>query len=215
VSSVIRTANLLAVDAVEKAACDFFVESIEPSTACEALAFAAAHSECGEHARELHERCVGYVVEHFAECSAEPSFLELSCEAVAEVIGNDDLALGGHPVGAMAGNLGGAAQSTMHDFVQRRPLAQTQAAVATQATVVACGPPAAAAADHRRRATCDPDADGPLSVDGLPLRRDRIGQWVFPRSEAYPCVAISPSSPPGAVRLNDRRCAPQDEAVPG
>jgi hypothetical protein len=121
----------------------------------------------------------------------------------------------GRPVGAMAGNLGGAAQSTMHDFVQRRPLAQTQAAVATQATVVACGPPAAAVADHRRRATCDPDADGPLSVDGLPLRRDRIGQWVFPRSEAYPCVAISPSSPPGAVRLNDRRCAPQDEAVPG
>jgi hypothetical protein len=36
-SSMIRTANLLGVDAVEKAACDFFVESIEPSTACEAV----------------------------------------------------------------------------------------------------------------------------------------------------------------------------------
>jgi hypothetical protein len=91
VSSVIRTANLLGVGAVEKAACDFFVESIEPSTACEALAFAAAHSECGEHARVLHERCVGYVVGHFAECCVEPSFLELPCEAVAEVIGSDDL----------------------------------------------------------------------------------------------------------------------------
>jgi hypothetical protein len=91
VSSVIRTANLFGVDTVEKAACDFFVESIEPSTACEALAFAAAHSECGEHARGLHERCVGYVVEHFAECSGELSFLELSCEAVAEVTGTDDL----------------------------------------------------------------------------------------------------------------------------
>eukprot|EP01046_Picozoa_sp_COSAG06_P042347 COSAG06_NODE_5383_length_3512_cov_5.006739_3_plen_281_part_01 len=91
VSSVIRTANLLAVDTVEKAACDFFVESIEPSTACEALGFAAAHSECGEHARGLHERCVEYVVEHFDKCSAEPSFLELPCEAVAEVIGSDDL----------------------------------------------------------------------------------------------------------------------------
>jgi hypothetical protein len=93
VSSVIRTANLLGVGAVEKAACDFFVESIEPSTACEALAFATARSACGEHARGLRERCVSYVVEHFADCSAEPSFLELSCEAVAEVIGSDDLAV--------------------------------------------------------------------------------------------------------------------------
>jgi hypothetical protein len=91
VSSVIRTANLLGVSAVEKAACDFFVESIEPSTACEALAFAAAHSECGEHARGLREQCVEYVVMHFEESCAEPSFLELSGEAVAEVIGSDDL----------------------------------------------------------------------------------------------------------------------------
>ena len=91
VSSVIRTANLLAVSAVEKAACDFFVESLEPSTACEALAFAAAHTACGEHARVLHERCAGYMVEHFAECCVEPSFLDLSSEAVAEVIGSDDL----------------------------------------------------------------------------------------------------------------------------
>jgi hypothetical protein len=33
------------------------------------------------------------VVEHFAECSAEPSFLELPCQAVVEVIGSDDLAV--------------------------------------------------------------------------------------------------------------------------
>jgi hypothetical protein len=93
VSSVIRTANLLAVDAVEKAACDFFVERIEPSTACEALAFAAAHTACGEHARGLHAQCAKYVAEHFAECSVEASFLELSREAVAEVIRSDDLAV--------------------------------------------------------------------------------------------------------------------------
>jgi hypothetical protein len=91
VSSVIRMADLFRVDAVEKAACDFFVESLEVSTACEALAFAAAHSVGGEHARGLEERCVGYVVDHFAECSAEPSFLQLPCGAVAEVIGSDDL----------------------------------------------------------------------------------------------------------------------------
>jgi hypothetical protein len=93
VSSVIRTANLLGVDAVEKAACDFFVDSIDSSTACEALAFAAAHSECGEHARGLHERCVEYAADHFTACAAEPSFLELSSEAVAEVIRSEDLAV--------------------------------------------------------------------------------------------------------------------------
>eukprot|EP01046_Picozoa_sp_COSAG06_P039125 COSAG06_NODE_4586_length_4125_cov_1.861401_2_plen_513_part_00 len=91
VSSVIRTANLLGVGAAEKAACDFFVESLDVTTACEALAFAAAHSVGGEHARGLHERCVGYAVDHFAECSIEPSFQELPCEAVMEVIGSNDL----------------------------------------------------------------------------------------------------------------------------
>jgi hypothetical protein len=91
VSSMIRTANLIGVGAVEKAACDFFVDALEPSTACEALAFAAAHIACGEHARALHERCVAYMVEHFAKCNVQPSFLELPCEAVAEVIGSDDL----------------------------------------------------------------------------------------------------------------------------
>ena len=55
-ASVISTANLFRVDAVEKVACDFFVESIEPSTACEALAFATAYSVCGEHARGEHAR---------------------------------------------------------------------------------------------------------------------------------------------------------------
>jgi hypothetical protein len=91
VSSVFRTANLLQVGAVEKAACDFFVEALEPSTACAALAFAATHSACGEHGRGLHERCARYMVEHFVACSVESSFLELPCETVAEVIGSDDL----------------------------------------------------------------------------------------------------------------------------
>jgi hypothetical protein len=93
VSSVIRTADLFGVGAVEKAACNFFVESLEVSTACEALAFAAAHTACGEHARGLHERCAGYMMDHFAECSEEASFLALPCAAVAEVIGSDDLAV--------------------------------------------------------------------------------------------------------------------------
>lgn len=91
VSSVIRTADLFRVGAVEKAACDFFVDSIQPPTACEALAFASAYAAGGEHGRALHKRCVDYVVERFAQCSVESSFVELQSEAVAEVIASDDL----------------------------------------------------------------------------------------------------------------------------
>jgi hypothetical protein len=91
VSSVIRTADLLRVGTVEKAACGFFVGALEPSSASEALAFAATHAACGEHAHTLHGQCVGYMVEHFAECSLQPSFLELPCDAVADVIRSDDL----------------------------------------------------------------------------------------------------------------------------
>ena len=53
-TSIIHTANLLGVGAAEKAACDYFVESLEPPAACEALAFAAARATCGGHARGLH-----------------------------------------------------------------------------------------------------------------------------------------------------------------
>ena len=91
VCGVIRTANLFGVDAVEKAACDFFVDALEPSTACEALAFSASRTACGEQAVALHMRCANYVVEHFAECSGERPFLDLPSEAVAELIGSDDL----------------------------------------------------------------------------------------------------------------------------
>lgn len=72
---------------------------------------------------------------------------------------------------------GGAAQATMHDFV-RRPLARTQAQ--------ACD---GQAAGHSLR--CDDAAD--LCIDGMRLRRDRVGQWVFPRSKKYPCVVVSPA----------------------
>ena len=91
VGIVIRTANLLQVGAVEKVACDFFVKSLEPSTACDARSFAASFAERGAHTRELHARFVGYAVEHFAECSEESSFLELPADAVAGLIGSDDL----------------------------------------------------------------------------------------------------------------------------
>jgi hypothetical protein len=91
VSSVIVTANQLAVDAAEKAACDFLVESLETSTACEALEFADFHRTCGVHASRLLVQCREYVVDHFAECSVQPSFVELPGLVVAELIASDDL----------------------------------------------------------------------------------------------------------------------------
>ena len=73
---------------------------------------------------------------------------------------------------------GAAAQATMHDFV-RRPLAETQAA------------PAQRGWGASRAAGCSGGGDDgapDLYVDGMRLRRDRIGHWVFPRSDKYPCV---------------------------
>ena len=59
----------------------------------------------------------------------------------------------------------------MHDFV-RQPLAETQAYGGQGA----------------RSVRCDDAAE--LYVDGMRLRRDRVGQWVFPRSNDYPCVNV-------------------------
>lgn len=94
VSSVIRTANLLQVSAVEQAACEFFVQALEPATALDALGFAAQRRECGEHARRLHEQCLAYVVVHFEECARCPTFAELPSETVCTLLSSDDLPVG-------------------------------------------------------------------------------------------------------------------------
>lgn len=91
VSDIICTSNLLQVSAVEKAACDFFVGRLEPSNACKALAFATAHAECGQHARGLLDRCIGYVAGSFVHCSSDGSFLDLPPEVVAAVLRSDAL----------------------------------------------------------------------------------------------------------------------------
>ena len=62
VTAVIGAANMLQVGAIEKAANAFFVEKLEPASAAEALGFAAQRVECGEAARELHEKCTEYVL---------------------------------------------------------------------------------------------------------------------------------------------------------
>eukprot|EP01047_Picozoa_sp_COSAG01_P068495 COSAG01_NODE_9914_length_2301_cov_5.022696_1_plen_204_part_10 len=58
VTGIIHVANLLQVGPVEKAAGEFFVSKLEPSTAADALGFAAERVECGEHAKALHAKSI-------------------------------------------------------------------------------------------------------------------------------------------------------------
>ena len=91
VTAVIRVANILQVGAAEKAAAEFFASKLEPSTAADALGFAAERAECGEHAKALHESCMQYAAEHFAAVSHEASFCSLPAETVVGLIGRDEL----------------------------------------------------------------------------------------------------------------------------
>jgi hypothetical protein len=91
VTRIIRVANLLQVGPVEKAAGEFFVSKLEPSTAADALGFAAERVECGEHAKALHAKSIEYAIDHFAAASREASFLSLSCDTIASLIASDEL----------------------------------------------------------------------------------------------------------------------------
>ena len=89
--SVIHAANMLQVGSCEKAACAFFVERLEPSTALDALDFAIQMAAGGAHGHELKQRILAYVHEHFSECVAQPGFVELPCERIAELVSSDKL----------------------------------------------------------------------------------------------------------------------------
>ena len=92
VCSVISTASLFGVEAVEQAACEFFIESLAPCWACAALQFAARYAEAGGPARHLHKRCVDYMIKHFAECIADQEFLRTPPADFVKVIESKDLA---------------------------------------------------------------------------------------------------------------------------
>jgi hypothetical protein len=91
VCAVIKAANLLGVDAIEEAACAFFVGKLEPGTALDALGFAEGMSAGGPHAQELHLQVLAYVHKHFTECAAAPAFVGLSSSSVAALLGSDEL----------------------------------------------------------------------------------------------------------------------------
>ena len=57
---VLRAANMLVVEACEKAACDYFVEKLEPGSALEALGITLP----GAAGEELRKRCLHFVVRY-------------------------------------------------------------------------------------------------------------------------------------------------------
>lgn len=89
--AVIQAANMLQVGSCEKAACAFFVERLEPSTALDALDFAIQMAAGGAHGHELKQQILAYVHQHFSECVAQPEFVELPFERIAELVSSDKL----------------------------------------------------------------------------------------------------------------------------
>jgi hypothetical protein len=85
VCHVIRAANLLQLPAMEGVACEFFVRRLEPSTALDALGFAEGMAAGGAHGQELRSQCMAYVHEHFTECAATPTFVDLPASSVAMI----------------------------------------------------------------------------------------------------------------------------------
>jgi hypothetical protein len=76
VCAVIRTAHELQVDAVERAAAQYFVDRLDPATAVSALAGFASEFVASANGRALQRKCLEYAQAHFGECVAEPAFLE-------------------------------------------------------------------------------------------------------------------------------------------
>ena len=91
VSAVLRTANMLSMDAAEQAAGDFLVEHLEPQTAIASLAFAEQHVAAGARFRTLRSQVLSFLLENFEACAVEASIVELPEAAVVELIGSDKL----------------------------------------------------------------------------------------------------------------------------
>jgi hypothetical protein len=91
VCAVIKAANLLQSDAIEEAACKFFVGRLEPYTALDALGFAEDMAAGGVHGQELRRQVLAYVLEHFSECVSTPALVGLAPSSVAALIESDRL----------------------------------------------------------------------------------------------------------------------------
>ena len=82
VCAFIVHANRLQVGEIEKAACKFFVENLEPETVVDALGFAAGLSESGVHGRELHTSCLNYALKNLVACAKVEEFRQLPYDII-------------------------------------------------------------------------------------------------------------------------------------
>ena len=91
--SIIQAANLLQVEAVERAAVDFLVERLDAGNVLSAMAL-GEHYSAGAICRELRDSSILWVGAHFDEVAAEPSFLALSGGEVAALVAPDSVEQG-------------------------------------------------------------------------------------------------------------------------
>jgi hypothetical protein len=117
VCAVIRTAHELQVDAVERAAAQYFVDRLDPATAVSALAGFASEFVASANGRALQRKCLEYAQAHFGECVAEPAFLEQLTEAatVAKLLEGDEISVSETEV------LAAVRAWVQHDAAARRP----------------------------------------------------------------------------------------------
>ena len=90
VVAIIQAANLLQVEAVERAAVDFLVERLDAGNVLSAMAL-GAHLAVGAFGRELRDKSRAWLNTNFGLVAAEPSFLALPAAEVAELVESDEL----------------------------------------------------------------------------------------------------------------------------
>ena len=88
--SIIQAANLLQVEAVERAAVDFLVERLDAGNVLSAMAL-GTHLAVGAIGRELRDKSRAWLNKNFGLVAAEPSFLALPAAEVAELVESDEL----------------------------------------------------------------------------------------------------------------------------
>ena len=91
VVAIIQAANLLQVEAVERAAVTFLVERLDAGNVLSAMAL-GAHLSAGKIGRELEEKSRDWLNKNFGLVAAEPSFLQLPAARLSAIVESDDLA---------------------------------------------------------------------------------------------------------------------------
>jgi hypothetical protein len=90
VVAIIQAANLLQVEAVERAAVDFLVERLDAGNVLSAMAL-GTHLAAGALGRELRDTSRAWLDKNFGLVAAEPSFLALPAAEVAELVESEKL----------------------------------------------------------------------------------------------------------------------------